>query len=106
MTKGTTKKFEITIGKVTTFIGKDEHKYLKGYKVRIIGVIRNSLKPGYDCDRDYEYVDENIILNERGPVTKWDRIEVQSWIEKEGRFSFVSSDPRATDLACFRNLRK
>jgi hypothetical protein len=33
-------------------------------------------------------------------VTADDRIEVRPWIEREGRFSFVSSDPRAIDLAC------
>jgi len=27
-------------------------------------------------------------------------------MEKEGRFSFVTSDPRAVDLACFRRLAK
>ena len=39
-------------------------------------------------------------------VTADDRIEVQPWMEKEGRFSFVTSDPRAVDLACFRKLAK
>ena len=34
------------------------------------------------------------------------RFEVQPWIEKEGRFSFASSDPRAIDLACFADLAR
>jgi len=33
-----------------------------------------------------------------------DRVEVQPFLEKEGRFSFVSSDPKATSLACFAHL--
>jgi hypothetical protein len=37
-----------------------------------------------------------------GGVTAEDCIEVLPWLAAEGRFSFVSSDPRATDLACFR----
>jgi len=27
-------------------------------------------------------------------------------MEKEGRFSFVTSDPRAMDLACFASTKK
>ena len=33
-----------------------------------------------------------------GGVTEHDRLEVQPWIEEEGRFSFVTSDARAVDL--------
>jgi len=39
-------------------------------------------------------------------VTADDRVEVQPWIEREERFSFVSSDPRAIDLDCFKHLAK
>jgi hypothetical protein len=39
-------------------------------------------------------------------VTADDRVEVQPWIEKEGRFSFASSDPRAIDVACFADLTR
>jgi len=39
-------------------------------------------------------------------VTADDRIEVQPWLEREQRWSFVTSDPRAIDLACFRHLSK
>lgn len=34
------------------------------------------------------------------------RYEVQPWLAAEGRFSFVSSDPRAIDLACFASLKR
>jgi hypothetical protein len=39
-------------------------------------------------------------------VTAYDRIEVQPWLEREQRWSCVTSDPRAIDLACFRHLSK
>ena len=39
-------------------------------------------------------------------VTADDRVEVQPWLAAEGRFSFVSSDPRAIDLACFASLKR
>jgi hypothetical protein len=39
-------------------------------------------------------------------VTADDRVEVQPWLAAEGRFSFVSSDPRAIDLACFASLTR
>jgi hypothetical protein len=107
MTKRTTRKLEKTIGKVTTFIGKNEHQYLKGYKVRIIAVLKNAARPGIDVDGpDYDHISDDDDLIRAGGVTANDCVEVQPWIEQEGRFSFVSSDPRATDLACFRNLRK
>ena len=117
------------IGKVTTYHGT-EHPYLKGYKVRIVAVMKSSMKPGIeDDDADnallkksseldfFNRVDEHAeggavnILDEddlarAGGVTIFDRIEVQPWLEKEGRFSFVTSDPRAQDLACFKHLAK
>jgi len=31
---------------------------------------------------------------------------VQPWFEMEGRFSFVTSDPMAVDLAAFKRLPK
>ena len=39
-----------------------------------------------------------------GGVTAFDRIDVQPWLESKERFSFVSSDPLAADLDCFRDL--
>ncbi len=84
-----------TIGAITTYIGS-EHRYLRGYRVRIVAVLK---------------ADGNIIKDEddlarAGGVTAEDRVEVQPWLEAEGRFSFVSSDPRAIDLACFASLKR
>jgi hypothetical protein len=31
---------------------------------------------------------------------------VAPWIEKEGRFSFVTSDPKAVDLEAYAHLAK
>lgn len=100
------KKYQDIIGRTTRYYG--ERKYLRKSVVRIVGIMRNCLRPDYDPDDDsmYEYIDSDEILNERGPVTKWDRVEVRQWIESEGRFSFVTADPRAVDLGCFQNLKK
>jgi hypothetical protein len=95
-----------TIGKITTYTGT-EHRYMNGYKVRIVAVLHNAAKPDLDVDGpDYDNISDDIDLERAGGVTAFDRIEVQPWIEKEGRFSFVTSDPLATDLACFKSLTK
>jgi len=91
------------IGRTTTYHGT-EHAYLKGYTVKIIAVIKNAARPDYDPDEDEQYITGEEELARAGGVTAADRIEVQPWIEKEGRFSFVSSDPKATDLECFAGL--
>ena len=92
------------IGKITTYRG-DEHRYLKGYKVRIVAVLKNAAKPAIDVDGpDYVCLSDDDDIARAGGVTADDRIEVAPWIEKEGRFSFVTSDPRAADLACFKRL--
>ncbi|MBN2258121.1 MAG: hypothetical protein JW704_09880 [Anaerolineaceae bacterium] len=85
------------IGRVTTYKGT-EHHYLNGYKVRIIAV----LKPG--MGEDDQYIRDDEALERAGGVTVKDRVEVQPWLEKEGRFSFVTSDAKAQDLACFTDL--
>jgi hypothetical protein len=41
-----------------------------------------------------------------GGVTADDRIEIQPWLDREERWSFATSDPRAVDLAIFRKLTK
>lgn len=95
-----------TIGKVTTYTGT-EHRYMNGYKVRIVAILHNAAKPDIDVDGpDYDNISDDIDLERAGGVTAFDRIEVQPWIEKEGRFSFVTSDPKAVDLACFKSLAK
>ena len=94
------------IGKTTTYNGT-EHRYMKGYKVRIVAILKNAAKPDIDVDGpDYDNISDDIDLERAGGVTAFDRIEVQPWIEKEGRFSWVTSDPLAVDLACFKHLAK
>jgi len=94
------------IGTVTTYHG-DEHPYLRGHKVRIVAVLKNAAKPDIDVDGpDYDHISDDEDLARAGGVTRDDRIEVQPWIEQEGRFSFVTSDPRAVDLGCFANLAR
>ena len=94
------------IGTVTTYQG-NEMKYLKDCKVRIIAVLKNAAKPDLDVDGpEYQNLSDDSDIERFGGVTALDRIEVQPFIEKEGRFSFVSSDPKAADLACFKGLNK
>lgn len=86
------------IGRRTRYHG-DEHRYLRGYEVAIVAVLKDALRieePGYLTDDD--------AIARLGGVTAFDRIEVAPFIEKEGRFSFVTSDPKAVDLACFSTL--
>ena len=92
-----------TLGTVTTYHG-NEHRYLRGHQVRIIAVIKNAARDDYDPDDSYLTDEEDIVR--RGGGTADDRVEVQPWIEREERFSFVSSDPRAIDLDCFKHLAK
>ena len=92
------------IGSTTTYHGT-EHRYLQGYKVRIVAVLKNAARDDIDVDGpDYAIIDDDEELQRAGGVTADDRVEVAPWLEKAGRYSFASSDPRATDLACFAEL--
>ena len=91
------------IGATTLYEGS-EHKYLAGYTVKIIAVMKGAAEIT-DEDVDHAYLTDDVALARAGGVTTDDRVEVQPWLEKEGRFSFVSSDPLAADLACFKSLR-
>ena len=92
------------IGSTTTYHGT-EHRYLQGYKVRIVAVLKNAARDDIDVDGpDYDHIDDDEDLRRAGGVTADDRVEVQPWLEKEGRYSFVTSDPLARDLACFKGL--
>ena len=94
------------LGSTTTYHGT-EHPYLNGYRVRIIAVLKNAARPDIDVDGpDYAHISDEDDLASAGGVTAADRLEVQPWMEKEGRFSFVTSDPRAMDLACFASTKK
>ncbi len=80
---------------------------IEGFKVRIVAVLKNAVRPDIDVDGpDYAHIDDEDELTRAGGVTADDRIEVQPWLEKEGRFSFVTSDPKAQDLECFARLRR
>ena len=91
------------IGKVTPYHGT-EHPYLRGHQVRIIAVFKNAARPDYDPDAEDGYLNDDEAIARCGGVTADDRVEVQPWIEREGRFSFASSDPKAIDLAAFEHL--
>ena len=91
------------IGSITTYIG-DEIPGLKGDRVRIRAVLRGALRADVDVDADDHYVSDDATLARLGGGTAEDRLDVQPWIEAAGRFSFVSVDPRAIDLACWEAL--
>ncbi len=93
------------LGSITTYHGT-EHPYLRGHKVLIVGVMKRAAAPDYDPDRDGSYLLDEEDIARAGGITAEDRVEVQPFIEAEQRWSFVSSDPRAVDLACFRDLKK
>jgi hypothetical protein len=93
-----------TIGTITT-CQSDEHRYLAGHKVRIVAVLKNAARPDIDVDGpDYQHLTDDDDIARAGGVSADDRVEVQPWIAQEDRFSFVSSDPKACDLACFAHL--
>ena len=89
------------LGSTTTYHGS-EHPYLRGYKVRIVAVMKRSATP----DQDDSYLRDEDEITRAGGITADDRVEVQPWLEGEQRWSFVTSDPRAIDLACFRRLTR
>ena len=88
----------------TTYDGT-EHR-LRGHKVRIVAAEERAARADYDPDQDGQYIRDEEDLERAGGVTADDRVEVQPWLAAEGRFSFVSSDPRAIDLACFASLKR
>ena len=94
-----------TIGTETTYTGT-EHRYLRGHRVLIIAVLKGAASPDFDPDAEGAHITDDDELARHGGIGPGDRVYVQPWIEKEQRFSFVSSDPRAIDLECFAELRK
>lgn len=101
------------IGAETVYHG-NEFKFLKPPttpKVRIVAVFkpmtdairsvigRSSM---FNVEDDEEIkIDLDAELKRHGGIDSGDRVEVQPWIEKQGRWSFVTSDPLAKDLAIF-----
>jgi hypothetical protein len=94
-----------TIGTITTYDG-DEHPYLLGHKVRVVAVLPRAAAVDCNPDRDGALLRDDEEVERAGGVTADDRVEVQPWLEREQRWSFVTSDPRAIDLTCFRHLTK
>ena len=94
------------IGSVTAYHGQ-EHSYLRGFEVRIVAVLHNGAMPGDDDGEipGYQRLECDADIARFGGVTANDRIEVAPWIATEGRFSWATSDARATDLAAFEHLR-
>jgi len=93
------------LGSITTYLGI-EYPYLHNCKLRIVGVMKRAATPDYDPDRDGAYLRDEEEIARAGGVTADDRIEVQPWLEDEQRWSFVCSDPKATDLALLSRLKK
>jgi hypothetical protein len=94
-----------TIGTITTYDG-DEHPYLRGHKLRIVAVLPRAAAPDFAPDRDGRVLRDDDEVEHAGGVIAHDRVEVQPWLEREQRWSFVTSDPRAIDLESFRHLLK
>jgi len=94
-----------TIGTITTYDG-DEHPYLRGHKLRIVAVLPGAAAPDFAPDSEGSVFRDDHEIERAGGVTADDRIEIQPWVEREQRWSFVTSDPRAIDLACFRHHLK
>jgi len=83
------------IGTITKMIkNPKEHKYLKGYDLKVIAVLRD--EDVFHDDSDWGF---------KGILKKGDRLEVVPFLEKEGRYSFVSSDPLPKQLEAFKNIR-
>jgi hypothetical protein len=91
---------ERVIGRRTTYHG-DEHRYLHGYDVVVVAVMKGALRAD-----EYRYLTTEDEVHGAGGVSAGDRIEVAPFLPEEGRLSFVTSDPRAIDLECFRHLAR
>ena len=89
-----------TIGLRTRYLG-EEHPYLRDHEVVIVAVLKDALRV-----EEHAYLTDDDEIARAGGVSAHDRIEVAPWIEKEGRFSFVTSDPKAVDLTAYAHLAK
>jgi hypothetical protein len=85
------------IGRRTT-CNSDEHPYLRGYDVVVVAILKNAL-----LVEDGPYLTTEEDVRAAGGVGPDDRVEVAPILPKEG-LSFVTSDPKAVDLECFRFL--
>lgn len=87
------------IGRRTTCHSK-EHAYLHGYTVVIVAVLKDALRQ----EEGGEYLTTEEAVRAAGGVGPYDRVEVAP-ILKDGRMSFVTSDPRAVDVQAFAFLQ-
>lgn len=88
----------LTIGSIATFNGTS-HPYLNGSSVRVEYVIKGANATGFDPDVDeYARIDDADELASAGGITYEDVVIVAPWIEKAGRYSFVTSDVDADEL--------
>lgn len=94
-----------TIRTITTYDG-DEHPYLRGHRVLIVAVMKGAAASNHDPDREGSYLRDEADVVRAGGITADDRVEVQPWLEREKRWSFVTSNPRAIDLTSFHHLTK
>lgn len=106
-TRNTTPEANQTIGTVTRYLGS-EHPYLCDQEVRIVAVLhKGNTQPDTDGEiHGYERLESDAEVAQYGGITAADRVEVAPWIAKEGRFSWVTSDPRAQDLEAFAGLAR
>ena len=88
------------IGRRTTYHGV-EHPYLRGHDVVIVAVLKDALQV-----EEHRYLTSDEEIERTGGVGPADRVEVAPVLPDEGRLSFVTSDPRAVDLACFARLTR
>jgi hypothetical protein len=88
------------IGRRTTYYG-DELPYLRGYDVVIVAVLKDALRV-----EEHGHLTTEEDVCRAGGVSADDRIEIAPVLPKEGRLSFVTSDPRAIDLEVFRHLAR
>jgi len=94
-----------TLGTTTTYDGT-EHGYLRGYNVRIVAVLKNALRADYDPDQDGQYIRDEEDLERAGRRDRRRPRRGAAMARSGGRFSFVLSDPRPIDLACFASLKR
>jgi hypothetical protein len=81
-----------------------KHPYLRGYQVKVLAIFKGAAAPGYDPDDGFAVATSDEELARLGGLGRDDRAEVVPWLETEGRFSFVSSDPRVADLEALNPL--
>ncbi|MEZ4402848.1 MAG: hypothetical protein R3B06_22700 [Kofleriaceae bacterium] len=78
------------------------------FECSLAGVTTREAMLSADRDEDVDGDEDEEPRLERGTAKSdvFDRVEVQPWLAAEGRFSFVTSDPRAIDLACSASLKR